>query len=151
VSPKPAQTSNDDDLFNQLLQLGLAVDQQQQHGKQNNPQRSTPQPPVVQQQAPALDIQSILAGNWLGGLGGAAVAPAAPAVRPQQAEVAPSETMQLLNILFNQNRPAQQRTTGPYWWMDMNAFLGGTPTSSDPLAGIRPKFGQRDYFLKVTR
>ncbi|CAL8147522.1 unnamed protein product [Orchesella dallaii] len=47
-------------------------------------------------------------------------------------------------------KPVSPPPSGPYYWFDVNAFLGNDPTSGST-SGFRPKMGTRDYFLKVRK
>ncbi|CAG7833358.1 unnamed protein product [Allacma fusca] len=159
VPPKPIPTTSTPqttaaqlDFLSQLLNLGQVVQDsskpdsvrinkevpQSQHiqSLQQLFQSAQQKPPQQVQQQPALDIQSILAQNWLN-----------TATSPKP-EVSPSES-NIFHILANQFTPKPQKPNGLYYWVDLNAFMGDNPTN--PQAGLRPKLGSKDYFIKVKR
>lgn len=69
--------------------------------------------------------------------------------RPPTNREATSGSNQLLNF-FQPEQPVATPPSGPYYWFDVNAFLGNDPTAG-PMSGFRPKMGTRDYFIKVRR
>ncbi len=121
--PKPVPTTSSFDLLSQIFNLNAANQQTER------PKTTTPG-----------------FGSVLGGLFESFM----PKKTPTNRDANGVGSNPLLSYFQAPSEPVSTPAPGPYYWFDVNAFLGQDPTAG-AMSGIRPKFGHRDYFMKVRR
>jgi len=153
-APATTTTQNSLDLLAQLLNFGTPQGTNKVNPVRSNPAAS-PAAPVPEFSLASLfggsagNTNNLFSSNFLN---------PQPASTPQTHAVpdsnAQSGSNQLLNYFGGSQSSFLQPTTTPpppsglYYWLDMNAFLGGDP-KADPMSGIRPKMGYKHPFIKV--